>query len=238
VQVIIQPLPPEQEVNTQADLLTVNDQRLAGVNRPGIDDDPEIVAAARERFRHAMSREAEMSRLLNPIADETDASFQHYGERVKFEASIRDKIWREMQADPSLTARQAAANVTDTNRYTLMWEADDQYRIRHARTVKAFNDSGWETIADKNAWGPGDAYDGMNYKFAKGDDIVEIQFHTPRSAVIKDESHLIYSRARIMPPGPEKDRLLAQVNDLWNTDRAHVPPGMENVGTHTYYDLS
>lgn len=237
VQVIIQEALSEGE----ADLRATNEERLAKYRlnpRPGIDDNPEIVAAAKDKFEHIMGRERAISRFLDPMAESTNGRFQHYGERVKFESSIRDKIWREMQADPSLSVSQAADRVTDGNRYTLMWEADDQFRLSHQRTVESFNRSGWETVADKNAWAPGDDYDGMNYKFAKGDDIVEVQFHTPTSAVIKDESHLLYSELRIMPPGPEADRLARRIRDLWNTDRLHVPPGMESVGTQTYYDLS
>lgn len=225
---------------TFSDLDRTNQERLDQVDanpRPGIDDNPEIVASARDWYVHARSREESISRFLDPIANSSNGQFQHYGERVKFESSIREKIWREMQADPSLNVAQATRNVTDINRYTLTWDADNLYAGRHAQTVQGFNDAGWQTIADKNAWAPGDAYDGMNYKFMKGDDIVEVQFHTPQSAVIKDESHLLYSQARIMPPGPEKDRMLAQVLDLWNTDRSHIPPGMENVGTASWYDL-
>ncbi len=91
--------------------------------------------------------------------------------------------------------------------------------------------------AQKNAWAKGDTFDGMVYKFRKAAAEVEIQFHTPQSAIIKDQSHVLYTKGRSLPNGPEKTALSTQIKALWNTDRGHVPPNMLDVGDTTAYEL-
>ncbi len=198
----------------------------------GTDANAEVNALAEEVFEDALRKEKRLSKITRDIKDETGADFQHFAERVKYEDSIRDKIFREVKEDPTLTFRQAADKLKDTNRYTLMWDADLDYRANHARAVQAFNDEGWETFTDTNSWIGPDTYDGMNYSFKQGDDIVEIQFHTPESAVIKDISHPIYTEWRSLPDSARKTALYDDILELWDDPlRAHVPPNMLDVGT-------
>ncbi len=198
----------------------------------GTDANPEVNALAEEVFEDSLAKEKRLSKITRDIKNETGADFQHFGERVKYEASIRDKIFREVKEDPSLSFRQAADKLKDTNRYTLMWDGDLSYRANHARAVDAFNREGWGTFTDTNSWIGPDTYDGMNYTFKNGDDIVEIQFHTPESAVIKDISHPLYTEWRSLPDSARKTALYDDILDLWDDPlRAHVPPNMLDVGT-------
>ncbi len=174
--------------------------------------------------------------MLGPITADTGAEYAAFSERVKFEGSIREKIVREMRDDASLSYTQAVNKIRDENRYTVMWEPDADYRANMLAYEKQVNDAGWKTIKNDNFWAnDGGAYDGQNYMFQKGDDVFELQFHTPGSQTIKDSVHPWYDDAKLLPDGPEKDGLYDDIKkDVfkeWNRDRSHIPPNMEGVGT-------
>jgi hypothetical protein len=235
-----QPPPPSPEVNAYQ-LLDYNSQRLATEFRPGIDDNPEIVALAQERFQIALAQEQAITPILTEVAARTGGEFQHFDQRVKFESSIREKIPRIQrehaeEGKPVPSNAEAAAQITDLNRYTLMFPADS-YGMGVQATVDALTSQGWTTLKAKNAWSPGDGYDGINAKFTNGDAVFEMQFHTPESAAIKDRSHQLYQIARSPNTPPEQvQELQQQIFQLWNADRSFVPPGAETVfGTNYAY---
>ncbi len=222
----------------QADLRRIDKQRLdaAKLNpdriAKGIDANAEVNRLADELFEDALRDERRLSKVTGGIRDRTGAEFQHFGERVKYRASLRSKIFREVAENPGLSFKEAAAKIGDKNRYTLMWENNANYRRNHAAAVDAFNRDGWETIKDTNTWIGPDTYDGMNYKFQKGSTVVEVQYHTPASAAIKDISAPLYTTWRDLPDSPRKDAAYQEILDLWSDpDRKHVPPNMDDVGT-------
>lgn len=222
----------------QADLRRIDKQRLDMAKldpdriAAGTDANPEVNRLADELFEDALRNEKRLSNITGGIRQRTGAEFQHFGERVKYRASLRSKIFREVAENPGISFKEAAARIGDKNRYTLMWDADFNYRRNHAAAVEAFNRQGWETINDMNTWIGPDAYDGMNYKFQKGSTVVEVQFHTPASAAIKDVSAPLYTTWRDLPDSPRKNRAYQEMLDLWSDpDRAHVPPNMDDVGT-------
>ncbi len=226
----------------QADLRRTDKQRLdaAKLNpdriAAGTDANPEVNRLADELFEDALRDERRLSKVTGGIRDRTGAEFQHFGERVKYRASLRSKIFREVKENPGLTFKEAAAKIGDKNRYTMMWENNANYRRNHAAAVDAFNRDGWETINDTQTWIGPDTYDGMNYKFQKGGTIVEVQFHTPASAAIKDVSAPLYTTWRDLPDSPRKDAAYQEILDLWSDpDRKHVPPNMDDVGTPTLF---
>ncbi len=228
--------------DTQADLRKLDKQRLdAALKNPdriaeGIDANPEVNRLADQLFEEALRDEKRLSKVTGGIRQRTGAEFQHFGERVKYRASLRSKIFREVKENPGISFKQAAAKIGDKNRYTMMWENNANYRRNHAAAVDAFNRDGWKTINDTNTWIGRDTYDGMNYKFQKGGTIVEVQFHTPASAAIKDVSAPLYTTWRDLPDGTQKNKAYQEILDLWSDPkRAHVPPGMDDVGTPTLF---
>ena len=222
----------------EANLNQTNNMRLDEKNanpRPGIDDDPTVRRLANEKYEAALRKEPEISEMLAPITADTKAEYAAFSERVKFEGSLREKIVREMRDDPTLSFRQAVNKIRDENRYTVMWDPDGNYRSSMLAYEKGVNKAGWRTIKQDNFWAnDGGAYDGMNYMFQKGDDVFELQFHTPGSQRIKDQVHPWYDEAKLLPDGPEKDGLYAEIKKdvvkLWTLDRSHVPPGMQGIG--------
>ena len=81
----------------------------------------------------------------------------------------------------------------------------------------------------------------MNYNFQKGDDVFELQFHTPQSSKIKQPSHDLYDQTKTMVDGPAKQGIIEDVRKiekLWNVDRTHVPPNMSDVGTSSWMDVT
>lgn len=225
----------------QTDILDANAAALSRVAlypRPGIDDNPAIVANATRLFDQALTNETDISPILQKVAEQTGGELAGYEWRVKLEDSIRDKLYRDMTAEIAAennpTWEQVANNIHDLNRYTLTWPADENWVPNQQATVDALAAEGWEIYdhKDKNGWSSGDHYNGMNYQFKKGDQFMEIQFHTPESHYIKGESHKLYQQARTLPPEtPERQGYIAQIWDLWNGDTSHVPPGVESIGT-------
>lgn len=232
-------------ITAQADLLDMNAQLLSEVTvnpRPGIDDNPAIVAQATQMFEQALANESSVSPVLQSVAAETGGELAGFQHRVKFEAAIRDKLARDMAAEiaaennPSWT--EVASKIHDLNRYTVTWPADENWAANHQATIDALAAEGWEVYdhKNKNGWSTGDHYNGMNYQFKKGDQFMEVQFHTPESHYIKEQSHQLYSQARLLPnDDPERQNMLNRIWDLWNSDPSHVPPGVDALGTPTTF---
>jgi hypothetical protein len=226
----------------QSDLRKLNADRLAEYEanpRPGIDDVPEIVEAARDRFEYALARESEISRILTEHGYNNGATFHTYRERVKFEGSMRRKIRDEFATGKFATYQEAAESLKDLNRYTMVIPADDKFRATHKAIVDSLNQAGWETVKDVVAWAPGEPraiYRGMNYVFRRGGDVVELQFSTPTAAAIKDQAHLVFEKWRMLPQGsPTRYDLERQMQRFWKEVPGMVPPNMADVGTQYVY---
>lgn len=228
-------------VSDQDRLWDANAEHLAEVTvnpRPGIDDNPAIVANATRLFEQALEKEAEITPAITQVVGETGGTLENFEHRVKFEAAIRDKLFRDMSSEIAAERNPSwegvANNVHDLNRYTVTWPADEAWVDNHAATVDALSGAGWKVYdrKDKNAWSVGDHYNGMNYQFTNGTDFMEVQFHTPESHTIKRTTHELYSQARTLPADdPQRAQLVSQIWDLWNGDTTHVPPSAETIGT-------
>lgn len=230
---------------TQRDLDRVNRQRLDRATRRPTKfdggDNPAIRRAAKKKYDAALKIEPEITGILDEVAEQTGAKFALKSERVKFQASTQEKIQRQMLKDNTLTPAKSADQIWDANRYTLTWDAKDPlWRQKMLQAEKALNDAGWTTIKNANAWDIGYSYNGMNYNFQNAaGQIIEVQFHTPQSILIKDISHKLYGTLKQMPKGdPRREPLIKRIVKLWADDRSHVPSNVTTLGTPTPYPLS
>lgn len=211
-------------------------------DRPGIDDNPTFRRLATELHSRASALEPEISATFQSVASETGGQLVGYEFRLKSESSIRDKIFRNIREAKelrglTLTPEQAAADIRDLNRYSFTWPADEHWVGRHVRAVDLLRAQGWEVYDHKykSAWAEGDHYDGTNVQLHRGDDFVEVQFHTPESWDIKERSDKIYAEARILGPGEQRAAMVEDIFTLWNADRSHVPPGAAAIGNPTQF---
>jgi hypothetical protein len=211
--------------------------KLTDDTRPGIDDNPEFVRLASGLHQKAVALEPELSALFSDIADQTDGKLAGFDFRIKSERSIRDKIFRDLRLLEELgvetSPEQVALDIRDLNRYSIVWDGDEQWVDRHLVALELFRDRGWEIYDHKykSAWAPGDHYDGTNIQLHNDGAFVELQLHTPESYQIKLDSDRLYAGVRTLPPeDPKRRRLLGQIHTLWNKSRDHVPPDAESLG--------
>ena len=230
---------------TTQDLQRVNRQRLDRATRKPQPwdggDNPAIRRAAKKKYDAAIKIEPEITGILDEVAEQTGAKFALKSERVKFQASTQEKIQRQMIKRPKLTPTESADKIWDANRYTMTWDAKDPlWRTKMLQAEKAMNDAGWKTIKNANAWIEGYSYNGMNYNFQNAaGQIIELQFHTPQSILIKDVSHKVYQTLKTLPDGdPRRQPLIKRIVRLWADDRSHVPSNVASLGTPTPYPLS
>lgn len=185
--------------------------------RPGIDDNPEIVALADQRWEAALQREAEVTPALMAISDQTGGQMQGLNFRVKTPYSIRDKIIRTMEEHGYESLEEATAAVGDVNRYTMAWDPDANWNGNVQTTIAALEERGWRVTSFKNAFlTDDDFYDGINTKISNGVDTIELQFHTYESFEIKEKIHPWYKEYRA--EGTTLDRraeLGDQMNAAW-----------------------
>jgi len=236
--------PGQAPAETTQDLNRINRQRLDQATRKPKpfdgSDNPAIRRAAKKKYDDAIKIEPEITKILDDVADKTGAKFALKEERVKFQASSQEKIQRQMLKDNTLSIEASADKIWDANRYTMTWDAKDPlWRQKMLQAEKAMNDAGWTTIKNANAWEIGYSYNGMNYNFQNAaGQIIELQFHTPQSILIKDISHSIYQTLKTLPADdPRRSGLVKRIVKLWADDRSHVPVNVASLGTPTPYPL-
>jgi len=180
----------------------------------------QIKALAEDRFSKAREQEGAYTELMEQLASE------HGGQLVGLEHSLKsaDGLTRKIRMDmieKGLTEEEAAQQITDANRYTMTFGADEF--VAKAQEVQAsLSKQGW-TMYDhkwKNYFQSGDAYDGYNTVMENKDtgQLFELQFHTPQSVQIKKQARHLFERFRVLGADQQHERrsLWQQMTDLWN----------------------
>ncbi len=176
----------------------------------------DALEGARALYNVGKAAEPELSTLFNGIAKLQKGEVHGFAFRLKTRKSILSKVGRLMR-DKGLTLPQALDGIHDVNRYTMTFK--HKTFVKNAKSaVKAFEKKGWRLIKARNAFGE-DMYHGYNLKFEKAGRVIEVQFHTPTSIVIKDPSHILYDQSRELAKGSAKRLALEKgVKNLWNKD--------------------
>lgn len=97
--------------------------------------------------------------------------------------------------------------------------------------VDELEKNGYIIIRVKNTFKDNVVYKGINTLVKKGDDVFELQFHTPKSIELKEGSlHKIYEKQRILDKVKDKEeynRLKLEMVDLSNT--IPIPKNVERI---------
>jgi hypothetical protein len=127
-------------------------------------------------------------------------------QRLKTSDSLARKIDADAVKEHGGDRAAAAASVSDSIRYTTVFD-NDTYTAGTAATLKSLEDDGY-SIRAKNFWSDGDDYQGMNVKATKSGVTVELQFHTRDSVRVKEKQlHPVYEEYRASTDNKKRRQL-------------------------------
>lgn len=203
----------ENQARDQAGMWTSEGGGSSGGSTPRSAGD--VISRAKAAEPHATAT-------MQQIAAKTGGQLVGLDFRLKSEESLQRKI--DDKIAEGMTPEQAAADVKDALRYTVAADAD-AYSGAHATATDELRAQGWEQVKSTNYWAPGDSYQGLNTWWRTPDgQTVELQFHTPESARVKEDVHVLYNEARedTTPPA-RRAELESTMAGMW--DSVPIPPG-------------
>lgn len=146
---------------------------------------------------------------------------------------IADRVRRTVQSGNPQSPHDVAARLTDVVRYTVV-APDSESLVPTARTVvRRLGRAGYKVVEAEHSYVEDSSYKGLHLLFeAPGGLRFELQVHSELSQKVKDEIHIGYEKARVLPQGdPERDRLVAGMKEA--TDSVPIPAqirGMRRIG--------
>lgn len=155
---------------------------------------------------------------------------------IKTEESLARKINDRASERGTQTAKsldKAAGKINDALRYTAVFEGA-HYTEAYAATRKTLEGAGYTFVRAGDAWTTperfGGGYRGINATFRTKDGLeFELQFHTPESWAMKQETHALYEEQRDPRTKPERVKEIeAEQRRLWATvpyPEGLTPPG-------------
>ena len=124
---------------------------------------------------------------LNNLLNRVGGEFKSFNHRLKDLESLKRKIIADSKEYNGSYLR-AAHNICDGVRYTIVFD-DLEYVSKVDKFLSDLEDLGYLVVDFKNNWGK-PFYQGFNVRIChpNGDDIFELQFHTPYGYQIKEGS--------------------------------------------------
>lgn len=132
------------------------------------------------------------------------------GFRCKGEDRIMEKVARQIESQPDLTADAALASIKDPIRYTFQY-TEEHYTTGLSADVDRLKAARFELVELRNSWGH-EEYKGINsrWRVPENGQLFEVQFHTETSYEAKQLTHPAYERLRVQPTSKaERDELEA-----------------------------
>lgn len=208
-------------------------EAAGGVAAGKVESKPASEGARRlagEMATAAMAMEPALSSMMGDIATTTGGELVGLKYAVKPEESLAGKIDRDA-TEKGITHEQAAAEITDVNRYTMVFDSD-KYTESVLAAQQELAEKGYIQYDEKwkNYFGSGDAYDGYNsvYMHQETGERVEVQFHTPDTIGIKERAHELYERFRVTPEGSlDRLTLWEDMQSMWQD--YEKPAGWESL---------
>lgn len=224
--------PPEEVINCRCSIgyeQTTSGQ-MAGpgvesVTPPMIPGTPQ--ALAQDLVQAATKQEARTTRELQRIVTSHGGSMGGLDFRLKTEKSLAGKLARKAE-QKKITPAAYAQEVADVLRYTGVF-TPDQYVAGVERTLADLEKIGYKLNPTEveNYWQFGDDYNGINISLRNSKGYrFELQFHTPESLALKDETgplHKLYEIFRDSKNPHERLRLWNEMVNL--SDALPRPPG-------------
>jgi hypothetical protein len=207
-----------------------DDRRAAPPADPQAERDAAVERLAVDLMKRAASHEPETSRVLKEVARRAGGALVGFQHRLKRRASLLRKIRSKLAADAALDVGQVV--IDDALRYTL--QVRDEPPGAHADAIRtAFGElerAGHRVQRVKNYWPRGDNYSGVNSVLVAPDGLLwELQFHTPESFRLKQETHDLYEEMREdSTPLARKRELYDELAAPW--EQVDIPAGLLDKG--------
>lgn len=157
------------------------------------EEQEEANAIAKVHLDAAAVQEPTITQDLQAYEDD-QAKLVSLDHRFKSQESLARKILLNAHTE-EISLEEAADDINDVLRYTMVIEPS-VYVSKATDMLKGLEAKGYSVVQFKNKWG-GDLYKGLNTLIKAPTDIVfELQFHTPDSYAVYDQTHKYYEIAR------------------------------------------
>jgi hypothetical protein len=149
------------------------------------------------------------------LAETVGGEMHGLDNRVKGRASLARKILADANEKYLGNYFEAAKNVSDTVRYTIVTDSAG-YANAAQRAIDILRSQGWNARV-KNAWAGRVDYKGINVALTSpSGQLIELQFHTPESIATKEPAHKLYERWRLLHPDTVTAKsLFDQIAAVW-----------------------
>ncbi|MDR7492185.1 MAG: ADP-ribosyltransferase domain-containing protein [Armatimonadota bacterium] len=206
---------------------TLSDRLPALAPLPPTSDVEELTRALLLR---ASQVEPQLTSLLKRVAKGRGGALTRLQTRLKGAESLARKI-RSNAAERGHTAFQAAAEIKDVVRYTILLP-EESYGTGVTGALDDLRREGVTVERIRDYWQARDtngAYFGVNASLrAPNGHYFEVQFHTQASVEAAETGHVLYEKARVLPADhPDQARLAAEARELWNQVRR--PFGLDSI---------
>lgn len=179
----------------------------------------DVRTAAETLYQNAAEIEKETTDTLSNIADATNGKLDNLDFRLKTEDSTARKIAGYLEENPKLTVEEAAERVTDSLRYTMIYD-EETLTESVLKSQDMLRSDGLEPFDHKlrNYFGKyqDEGYQGYNtvWTDAQGNKF-ELQYHTSESLRIKEENHVIYRTYQLEKDPAVKQSLRLEMDNNW-----------------------
>ena len=144
-------------------------------------------------LKDALQEESQVTADMRAL-ESRGASLAGLDYRLKDRESLTRKIMGKAE-EKSVSLFEAADDIGDVLRYTVLADSES-YSGFVPQAIAELTARGYRVEKFHNAWG-GKFYQGVNVRFASAGGVpFEVQFHTPQSFAVKQESHEVYEIRR------------------------------------------
>lgn len=193
---------------------------------------PEQHATAIRDINRVRAAEPRITADLRTVESEVDgARLVGLKYHLKEDDSLKDKVARTMGDHPDRSVTEIVNGIHDVIRYTV--ELDDSRYTSGVHDVwECLKAEGYTLTYSMNSWGDAD-YKGLNTRWwtPDGEQVFEVQFHTPESFRAKQDKHEFYERLRDQNASPEeKQQMRLAQREI--TSRVSAPAGVESIADY------
>lgn len=183
----------------------------------------DVDIAARRLVALAELDDVEVTAAVEHAAAQAGVRLVGLDRRIKAIESLHRKLTDLLTQDPALSVEEAAGQVYDVLRFTVVAEAD-RYTAVHDDVLSVLQAEGAEVVAETNRW-PGPGYRGINARLRIGGSRrFEVQFHTRESYAAAKATRGMYEEYRLRSTRPaRRGELAAEISAVFAT--VPIPPG-------------
>jgi len=189
----------------------------------------EAASHAETLYSHSSRIEPVLTANMQELAGKYGTKLEGLDHRLKSQESLTRKIADDAQKDYNGNTTEAARNISDANRYTMVTDPAS-YRSSAEAVANDLKSQGYD-VRVKNYWQEGSNYKGVNMALTDtAGNKIELQFHTAESLAMKESTnHPLYESYRKMDQTtPAAQALNAQM--VANSATLSTPPNLSGFG--------